>query len=69
MSNIFVVNSCSLGWVGWLSKDTANVVGTDLDVTLVSPAWAPGVLDEEVLLSTLSTVSDGKDTVVELGTA
>ena len=58
----------SLGWVGWLLGDTA-LVGGDLDVSLISPGGTPRVLDEEVLLTVLGSVSDGEDTVVESGSA
>ena len=60
--------SRSLGWVGWLHGDTA-LGWSDLDVSSISPGGTPGVLDEEVLLSALSSVSDGEDTVVESGAA
>ena len=52
-----------------MSKDTADVVGSDLDVSLVTPGWSPGVLDEEVVLSRLGSVSDSEDSVIELGSA
>ena len=61
---------CSVGgWVGWGSRldtaDTGTVLDSDLDVSVVSPGWAPGVLDKVVGSSVLDSVSDGEDTVVE----
>ena len=57
------------GGVGRLLGDTADVSGTDLDVAVLTPGGAPGVLDEEVLLTVLSAIADSEDTVVELGSA
>ena len=57
------------GGVRRLLGDTADVGNTNLDVTIDTPGWAPRVLDEEVLLTILSTVTNSEDTVVELGTA
>jgi hypothetical protein len=57
------------GRIRGLLEDTADVVLTDLDVTLLSPGWAPRVLDEEVVLTVLSTIADSKDTMIERGTA
>jgi len=59
----------SLGWVGSSLENTADVVGSDSDVSLISPAGAPGVLDKEEVLSVEGSVSDGEDTVVEVGSA
>ena len=56
----------------WLHLDTADTVAindSELDVTLVTPGGVPGVLDEPVVLAGLSAPSDGKDGVVEAGTA
>ena len=41
------------------------VVG-DLEVAVVSPAGAPGILHEVVLLRVLGAVSDSEDTIVEV---
>ena len=49
--------------------DTAHVGLTDLNITGLTPGGAPRVLDEEVVFTILSTIADGEDTVVELGTA
>jgi hypothetical protein len=62
------VTSVSRG-PGRLISDTANTVSTNLDVSFVTPGWAPRVLDEEVILTVLGTIADSKDTVVKLGTA
>ena len=60
----------SCGWVGGSVEDTALVVGgSDSNVTGISPAWSPGVLDEDEVLSVKGSVSDGEDTVIELGSA
>jgi len=52
-----------------LVSDTADTILSDLDVSLITPGWAPRVLDEEVVLAILSTITDSEDTVVKLGTA
>ena len=56
----------------WLHLDTADTVSggsSELDVALVTPGGVPGVLDEPVVLATLGAVADGKDGVVEVGSA
>lgn len=55
----------SLGWVGGREGDS-TLGWSDSDVSLISPCWSPGVLDEEVVLSAKSSVSDSEDTVVKL---
>ena len=65
---------CSVGgWVGWGSRldtaDTGTVLDSDLDVSVVTPGWTPGVLDKVVGSSVLDSISDGEDTVVEGGSA
>ena len=62
---------CSDSWSNTGHEHSAHasavtVVG-HLDVAVVSPGCAPGVLDEEVGLSVVSAVSDSEHTVVELG--
>jgi len=57
------------GGVGRLLGDTANVGLSDLDIAGLTPGGAPRVSDEEVVFTVLGTVADGKDTVVESGTA
>lgn len=65
--------SLSVGfWVGGSHLDTADTLtinGSDLDVSLVSPGWAPGVSDDPVVLSSLRSVSNGSDGVVKRGSA
>ena len=60
-------------WVGWGSgldtADTSAIFDTDLDVSGVSPGCTPRVFDEVVLNTVLSSVADGKDTVIEVGAA
>jgi hypothetical protein len=51
-----------------LSKDTADVVLADLNESLITPGGSPRVLDEEVVLAILSTIANGKDTMVKSGT-
>jgi len=64
---------CSVGlWVESIKLDTADTGswdGSDLDVSLVSPRSGPGVSNDVVVLSTLGSVSNGSDGVVELGSA
>lgn len=66
-------SECSVGgWVERLHLDTANTFalnGSDLDVSLVSPGGTPRVTDDVVFLSTLGSVSNGSDGVIEVGTA
>lgn len=51
------------------TADTSAFDGTDLDVTLVTPGSAPGVSDDVVLFTTLRSVTNGGDGVVEAGSA
>jgi hypothetical protein len=51
------------------TADTNSVNGSDLDVSSISPRGTPGVSDEVVLLSTLGSVSDSGNGVIELGSA
>jgi hypothetical protein len=50
-------------------EDTADVVLADLDESLITPGWAPRVLDKEVVLTTFGTIADSEDTVIERSTA
>jgi hypothetical protein len=50
-------------------EHTADVVGSEFDVSLISPGSTPGVLDKEVLFIILSSVSDCEDTMVKRGSA
>ena len=54
---------------GWKGKHTANVFGgsSDLEVTVISPACTPLVLDKEVFNSGIwiSIESDGHNTVIK----
>jgi len=64
--------ACFLGssWVTGALGDTAHVGSTcHVDVTLVTPCCAPGVLDLVVVLSVHGSVTYGKYTVVQLGSA
>lgn len=49
-------------------KLTIVVCGSNLHISIISPAWAPWVLDNEVLLITVLTVSNSKYSVVKVGT-
>jgi len=42
---------------------------SNLDVSVDTPGWTPGVLDEDVVSSVIGTVTNSEDTVIELGTA
>ena len=59
--------SNSSRWVRGGLENTTNVVLSNSNVTLVTPSSSPRVLDEEVVLSVKGTISDGEDTVVEVG--
>jgi len=53
-----------------LGSNTAHVLVTDnADVTLLTPRGTPGVLDNPVVLTSISTITNSEDTVVELSTA
>jgi len=58
-----------------LELETANTgisalgISEDSEVTFFSPAATPGVLEEPVVFTTVSTISDNEDTVVEGGSA
>jgi hypothetical protein len=64
---------CSVGgWIQGLHLDTADTgafLGSDLDVAFVTPGCSPGVTDDVVFFTTLSSVSDGGDGVVKTGSA
>lgn len=49
------------------SADTLAISNTELDVALVSPDYAPGVFDKNVILTVVGSVTNSKDTVIELG--
>ena len=51
------------------TTDTSSTFDAELDVSVVSPTWAPGILDEEVLSAVFSAVADSKHTVVKAGSA
>jgi len=51
------------------TADTFTLDGGDLDVTLVTPGSTPGVSDNIVVFSTLSSISNGGDGVVKGGSA
>ena len=55
--------------VGGLRGDTAlvSVVAAHLDVAALTPAGAPRVLDEPVVLSVLGGIADGQDGMVQAG--
>jgi hypothetical protein len=48
------------------TTDTSSGGDTDLDVSLVSPAGTPRVLDEVIIFSRFGSISDGEDTVIEV---
>jgi len=51
------------------SANTLTFYGSELDVTLISPASTPGVSDDPVVDTVLGTPTDSGDGVVDLGTA
>jgi len=58
--------------VGNVLVDTASsstAGGSNFDETVVSPSGSPGVLNEEVVLTTLGSVTNSSDGVVDGGTA
>ena len=59
----------SLSWVGSSQEDTTDIVLSDFDISIVSPVSRPGVLDEEVVNSVFSTITNSEDTVVKTGSA
>jgi hypothetical protein len=55
-------------WVERLHLDTADSLsfnGSDLDVSLVSPAGTPRVSDDVVVLTTFSSVTNSGDGMIE----
>ncbi len=54
---------------GLLVHAALVAVADHADVTLLTPRGAPRVLDDPVVLASLSAVTDSEDTVVELGAA
>jgi len=59
-------------WLAGLHLDTADTFSIDhgdLDVTLVTPGFAPGVLHEPVVLAVVSSITNAENTVVKLGSA
>jgi hypothetical protein len=59
----------SLSWVGSSQKDTTDIVLSNLNISIISPRSRPGVLDEEIVNSVFSTITNSEDTVVKIGTA
>lgn len=58
---------CDSSWVSIALSDTAHVnVSLDLEVALVSPVGTPGVLDEPVVNTILSSESNSKDCMVDI---
>jgi hypothetical protein len=51
------------------TADTKSFDGSDVDVTTFTPASAPGVSDDVVILTIFGSVSDGSDGVIELSSA
>ena len=56
----------------WLNLDTADartVYDSDLDVAIVTPAFAPRVFDEPVVLAVIVAPTDGEHGVILVGSA
>jgi len=51
------------------TADTSSLTSSQLDVTSVTPAGAPGVSNDPVVFATLVTITDHSDGVVDLGWA
>jgi len=51
------------------AADTVTFMGSELDVASITPARAPGVSDDPVVLTTFITITDHSDGVVNLGWA
>ena len=51
------------------TTDSFSIDDGELDVALITPGGVPGVLDEPVVLTGLGAPSDGKDGVIEGGSA
>jgi hypothetical protein len=51
------------------TADSSSFNGSDSDVTLFSPAFSPGVSDDVVLYTILSSVTNSGDGVIEAGSA
>ena len=51
------------------TADTTALVSGDSDVTSVTPAGAPGVSNDPVVLASLVTITNHSDGVVDLGWA
>jgi len=49
------------------STDSSSWSDSDLDETLVTPGWSPRVLDEVVILTVFSSISNSEDSVVKVG--
>ena len=54
-------------WGGLDSTDSCSWSDSDLDETLVTPGWSPGVLDEVVILTVLSSISNSENSMVKAG--
>lgn len=55
--------------VGLDTAAASTISNTDSDVTLVTPSGVPGVLDHIELLTVLSTITNGENSVVVRSTA
>ena len=54
-------------WGGLDSTDSWSWSDSDLDETLVTPGWSPGVLDEVVILTVFSSISNSENSMVKVG--
>ena len=70
MKRLFDSVAC---WLGCLTLDSANastVNDSDFDIACIAPVCTPGVFDDvEWSVSCISTITNGKDTVVKTGSA
>jgi len=60
---------CSVcGWENWLHLDTTDTgsrCNSNLNVTIDTPVWSPGVFDKVVFLSVLCSITDSKNSVIK----
>ncbi len=59
------------GWNGWLrinTTDTCSIRNSEFDVSINSPIRSPWVLNKEIFNSIFNTITNSKDSMIELST-
>ena len=56
----------SLSGIDSSLKDTTDVVLSNFDVALISPPFAPGVLNKEVIITILCSISNCKNSMIKI---